>query len=255
LQTLEKLEIVVGEAEKRSRSYLSGKEYVRNKQEDKIGGWRKDRCNTKSSDDQKHSHRNKYCGSHTTYRSLQRPRTDQEFQHKEHDKQDVHSLGRSICSEKSETFQKPTDELDMSGRESTSRQDVSRRELGGVSTSLVSGNWRRKVADNIMSSGSPNSLKSSSCEEREPYIKTQSSSPPLSSSESEDEKKNTSEVQLILTDKEMNDLGARLVKAEILGNEVCIDVISDDEGLRDFKSVLLWMSLCTEKQRKLYNSA
>jgi hypothetical protein len=217
LQSLEKLETVVGETEKKSRSHLSGKEYVRNKQEDRICGWKKDKCNTKTSDDQKHSHRNKYGGSHTTCRSFQRPRPDQDFQHEEYDKRD-------------------TDELNVSGRESTSRQDVSRRALEGVSTlsshrsPLVSGNWRRKVADKIISSGNSSGLKSCSCEEKEPYIKTQSSLPSLPTSESENEKKNISEVQLILTDKEMNDLGARLVKAEILGNEVCIDVICDVVG-------------------------
>jgi hypothetical protein len=208
---MEKLETVVGDAEKRSRSYLSGKEYVKNEQEDRIDGWRKDGHNTKSSDVQKRSYRNKYGGSHTTCRSLQRSITDQVFQHKERDKQDVHSLGRS--------FQKPTDELDVSGRE-----NVSRRELGDVSTALVSGNRRRKVADDVMCSGNSSNLKWSGCVEREPCINPQ----PSSSSEPEEEMKSTSRVQLILTDKEMNDLGARLVKAEILGNEVCIDVIRDE---------------------------
>jgi hypothetical protein len=62
-------------------------------------------------------------------------------------------------------------------------------------------------------------------------MKTLSSSPSLSSSsESEDERKKTSEVPLVLTDREMNDLGARLIKAEILGNEVCIDVLCVDNG-------------------------
>lgn len=207
-------------------------------QEEKRGGWRKDRhdtertrsivdgLNAKSSDDQRHSHRNKHGRSHATYRSFQRPRTREDFQHGQHDKQDSHSLDRSLYSEKSCTFQKPKDEVDVSGRESTLRQDVSRREVDGVSTlsshrsHVVSGNWRRKVSDNIISTGNSSSLKPSSCKETKPSMKTLSSSPSLSSSsESEDEKKNTSEVPLILTDKEMNDLGAKLVKAEILGNE------------------------------------
>jgi hypothetical protein len=94
----------------------------------------------------------------------------------------------------------------------------------------VSGNWRRKLSDNI-SSSNLSSLKSSSYKETKPSMKTLSSSPLLSSSsESEDEKKNTSEVPLILTDKEMNDLGAKLIKAEILGNEVCIDIVCVDNG-------------------------
>jgi hypothetical protein len=238
---------MLGEAEERIRGPGSGKEYERNKQEDRRVGWRKDRCDTertrsivdglnaKSSDDQKHSHRNKHSRSHTTYRSFQRPRTDEDFQHRQHDKQDSHSLGRSLYSEKSQTFQKPKDEV--SERGSTSSQDVSRREVDGVSTPsscrspMVSENWRRKVSDNIISSSNTSSLKSSSCKETDRSMKTLSSSPSLSSSsESEDERKKTSEVPLILTDKEMNDLGAKLIKAEILGNEVCIDVLCVDNG-------------------------
>jgi hypothetical protein len=228
LQNLGKLETVAGVAEERNRSSLSGKEYVRSKQEDRRGGWRKDRCNTISSAVQKHSDRNKYCGSHTTYRSFQRPRSDDDCQHKEHEQQDIHSLGRGLYSEKSETLQKPKSELHVSGRESTSVQVVSRRELDDVlalsnrKSPLVSGNWKRKVSDNTTSSGNVSSMKSVSCEESK---KTQPFAPSLLSSGSEDEKKNTSEAPLTLTAKEMNDLGARLVKAEILGNEVCIAVI------------------------------
>ncbi|PNF29390.1 CWF19-like protein 2 [Cryptotermes secundus] len=227
--TLEKLNRMLGEAEKRSRAPGSGKEYERNEQGNGRSGWRKDRCDTertrsivdglnaKSSDDQKHSHRNKHGRSHTAYRSFQRPRTDEDFQHRQHDKQDGHSLGRSLYSEKSETFQKPKDEVDVSGRESPLRQDVSRQEVDGVSTlsscrsPVVSENWRRKVSDNVVSSSN---LKSSTCKETNACMKTLSSS-----SESEDEGKKTSEVPLVLTDKEMNDLGAKLIKAEILGNE------------------------------------
>lgn len=228
---------MLGEAEERSRGPGSGKQYERNKQEERRGGWRKDMCDTertrsivdelnaKSSDDQKHSHRN-----HTSYRSFQRPRTEENFQHRQHDKQDSHSLGRSLYSEKSQTFQKPKDEVDVSGRESTLRQDVSGREVGGVSTlsscrsPVMSENWRRKVSDNIISSSNASSVKSSSCKETNPCMKTLSSS-----SESEDERKKTSEVPFILTDKEMNDLGAKLIKAEILGNEVCIVVLYVDK--------------------------
>jgi hypothetical protein len=227
---------VQGEAEERNRSPDGGKECEQNKQGDKRGGWRKDRrdtegTNAKSSDDQRHSHRNKHGRSHTTYRSFRRPRTDEDFEHRQHDKQDSHSLDRSLYSEKSHTFQKPKDEVDVSGRESTFRQDVSRREVDGVSTlsshrsHVMSGNWRRKVSDNIISSSNSSSLKSSSCKETKPSMNTLSSS-----SQSKDEKKNSSEVPLILTDKEMNDLGAKLIKAEILGNEVCIYVICVDNG-------------------------
>jgi hypothetical protein len=252
------------EAEERSRSHGSGKEYERNKHEDRRGGWRKDKCdtertrsivdglNTKSSDDQKHSHRNKHDRSHTTSRSFQRPRTDEDFQHRKRDKQDSHSLGRSLYSEKSQTFQKHKEQIDVSGVESTSRQDVSRREVDGVSalrrnrSPVASGNWRRKESDNIMSSGNQSSLKSSSCNETKPCMKTQSSSSSLSSSsESEDEKKKTSEVPHILTDKEMNDLGAKLAKAEILGNEVCIDIICVDSG-GEFQISFVLDSVCVQ---------
>lgn len=248
---------MLGEAEKRSRALDGGKEYERNEQGDGRVGWRKDGydtertrsivdgLNAKSSDDQKHSHRNKHGRSHTAYRSFQRPRTDEDFEHRQNDKQDSHSLGRSLYSEKFQTFQKSKDEVDVSGRESNLRQDVSRREVDGVSTlsscrsPVVSENWRRKVSDNIISSSNASSLKSSTCKETNAGMKTLSSS-----SESEDEGKKTSEVPLVLTDKEMNDLGAKLIKAEILGNEVCIDMYVDKQG--KFLIIFVFYCVCVQ---------
>jgi hypothetical protein len=222
---------MLAKAEEQSESHGgcegSGRAYEKSKQYDRRCGWRKnkydtyrtrrdvDKLKTKSSDDHKHSDRNEHDRSYPSSRGFQKPRTD--------DKQENHAVGRSRYSETSWTFQKPKDESIMSGREGTSSQDFSRPEVDGVSahtnyrSPAASGNWRKRVSENPECPDNPSRMKS--CMET-----------PSSASESDDEKEKTTEVPCILTDKEMNDLGARLVKAEILGNEVCIYVSYLDMG-------------------------
>jgi hypothetical protein len=231
---------MLAEAEERSRIHggheRSGNEFERNELEDRKrkGKYDRDRTrravggqNTKSS--------REHDKSHTNSKSFQKPRTD-DISDRKHDNKDSHSLGRRT----SHTFQKPKEEFDVSGRQGTSCQDFSRLEVGGVSapstckSPVASGNWRKKVADNVKSPVNPSSSKESKPMKKES---------PSSSSESEDEKEKTAEIPHILTDKEMNDLGARLVKAEILGNEVCAYVLLGDG--RNFKFVLfLFQFVC-----------
>jgi hypothetical protein len=225
-------------AEERSRSHgrheCSGKEYERNKHRDRN---RKDKYirertrravdgrNTKSS----HGHDESCMDS----RYFQKSRTADTSDRKS-DTQDSHSLGRRT----SHAFEKPREEVDVSGSQGTSSQDFYRLEVGGVSalvtcrSSVASGKWRKKVSVN-----NKNAVNPSSSIESKP-VKTQRVS--SSSSESEDEEK-TAEISHILTDKEMNDLGAKLVKAEILGNEVCT-YISPGDG-RKFRFILFGFSL------------
>jgi hypothetical protein len=227
---------MLAEAERKKKKHGSGTEYERNKHEER-SGWRRykndteskrravDRLNTKSCGAQKHSDVTQHGRNHPHSKFCQAPKTDGDIQYRKHDNQD-HSLIRSQHSEMSSTFQKPKDETDMLGREDTLRQGFARTELDSVSAPssyrnpMASGNWRKKESPLITSPNSPASIKSSSCKETKPYTKT-----PSSSSDSEAEKEATAEVQHILTDKEMNDLGAKLVKAEILGNEVCLYVL------------------------------
>lgn len=230
---LEKLETMLAEAERKNRKHGSGTEYEKNKHEER-SVWRKDKYNTestrravgrldtKSCDDQKHSDGTQHGRNHTASRFFQTPGTDGDIQYRKRDKQDGHPLSRSRYSEMSWKFHKPKKETDMPGREYTSRQDFARDEVDSVSAPsscknpVASGNWRKKESESLRPPDSPTSMKSSSCKEMKPYTKTVSSS---ASSDSEAEKEETAEAQHLLTDKEMNDLGAKLVKAEILGNE------------------------------------
>lgn len=228
------------EAERKNRKQGSGTKYERNKCEGR-SGWKKDkydtestrrvvdRLNTKSSDHQKHSDGNQHGRFHTGSKLSQTPKTDGHMQHRKHDKQGGHSSSRSRYSEMSWAFQKPKEESDISGREDTSGQDFARKGVDSVSAPsshrnpVSSGNWRKKESERLRSPDSRTSMKSSSCEEAKCYAETESSSA-SSPSDSQAEKEETAEAQRLLTDKEMNDLGAKLVKAEILGNEVCLYV-------------------------------
>lgn len=232
------------EAERKNRKEGSGTKYERNECEGRRG-WRKDkydsestrrvvdRLNTKSSDHQKHSDGTQHGRNHTGSKPSQTPKTDVHMQYRKHDKQGGHSSSRSRYSEMSWAFHKPKEETDMSGREYTSRQDFARKEVDNVSAPsshrnpVSSGNWRKKESERLRSSDSPTSMKSSSCEEAKRYTKTECSST-SSPSDSQAEKEETAETQRLLTDKEMNDLGAKLVKAEILGNEVCLYMLYMD---------------------------
>jgi len=232
------------EAERKNRKQGSETKYKRNKFEGR-SSWRKDkydpestrrvvdRLNTKSSDHQKHSDGTQHGRNHTGSKLYQTPKTDVHIQYTKHDKQGGHSSSRSRYSEMSWAFQKPKEETDMSGREDTSRQDFARKEVDNISSPsshrnpVSSGNWRKKESERLRSPDSPTSMKSSSCEEAKRYTKTESSSA-SSPSNPQAEKEETAEAQRLLTDKEMNDLGAKLVKAEILGNEVCLYVMYID---------------------------
>jgi hypothetical protein len=235
------------EAERKNRKQGSGTKYERSKCEG-TSGWRKDkydtestrrlvdRLNTKSCDYQKHSDGTQHGGNHTGSKPSHTSRTDGHIQCRKHDKQDGHSSSRNRYSEMSQAFQKPKEETDMSGREDTSGQDFARKEVDSVSAPsshrnpMSSGNWRKKESGSIRSPNSPTSMKSSSREEAKRYTKTECSSA-SSSSDPQAEKEETAEAQRLLTDKEMNDLGAKLVKAEILGNEVCLyGLYMDVEG-------------------------
>jgi hypothetical protein len=247
---------MLAEAERKNRKQGSGTECERNKCEERSGR-RKEKCdtestrravdrlNTKSCDDQKHSDGTQHGRSHTTSKFYQTPGTDGDIQYGKHNKQDGHPFSKSRYSETSWTFQKPKEETDMSRREYTSRQDFA-REVDSVAAPsscknpVASGNWRKKESESLRPPNRPTAMKSSSCKETKPYTKTESSSA-SSSSDSEAEKEETAEAQHILTDKEMNDLGAKLVKAEILGNEVCLCVLyMDVRG----KLKLILISVC-----------
>lgn len=232
------------EAERKNRKQGSGTKYERNKCDGR-SGWRKDkydtestrrdvdRLNTKSSDHQKPSDGSQHGRNHTGSKFSQTPKTDGHIQYRKRDEQGGHSSSRSRYSEMSWAFQKPKEENDMSGREDTSKQDFARKEVNSVSAPrshrnpVSSGNWRKKESERLRSPDSPTNMKSSRCEEAKQYTKTESSSA-SSPSDSEAEKEETAEAQRLLTDKEMNDLGAKLVKAEILGNEVCLYVLYMD---------------------------
>lgn len=232
------------EAERKNRKQGSGTKYERNKCEGR-SGWRKDkydtestgrtvdRLNTKSSGHQKHADGTQYGKNHTGSKLSQTPKIDGHIQYRKHDIQGGHSSSRSRYSEMTWTFQKPKEETDMSGREDTSRQDFARKEVDSVSAPsshrnpVSSGNWRKKESGRLRSPDSPTNMKSSRCEEAKYYTKSESSSA-SSPSDSQAEKEETAKAQRLLTDKEMNDLGAKLVKAEILGNEVCLYVLYMD---------------------------
>jgi hypothetical protein len=212
---------MLAEAEERSTSHsrreCSGKECERNKQEDRKREDKYDRDRTRRTiDGQNTKSSHEHYRSHTNSRSFQKSRTD-DISDRKRDKQDSYSLGRRTTH----TFQKPREETDMLGRQGTLCQDLSASKVEGMSaphthkSPVASGNWRKKVSDNIKSPDNPSSNKELVSR------KTQSSS-----SESGDEKEKTAEIPHILTDKEMNDLGAKLVKAEILGNKVCAYVFT-----------------------------
>ncbi|XP_021916125.1 CWF19-like protein 2 isoform X2 [Zootermopsis nevadensis] len=214
--SLQKLKTMLAEAEEKSRSHgrheLSRNECERNKLEDRKrkGTYHRDR--TKRAvvgQSTKSCHEHEHDKSHTNSDSFQKSRTD-DISDRKHDKQDSLSLGRRTLY----AFQKPEEEIDVSGRQSTSYQDFSGLEVGGISvlntckSSVASGNWRKKISDNVKAPVNPSSSKESK------RMRVQSSS-----SELEYEEEKSAEIAHILTDKEMNDLGAKLVKAEILGNE------------------------------------
>lgn len=231
------------EAERKNRKQGSGT-YERNKCEEG-SSWRKDkyhsestrrveyRLNTKSSDHQKHSDETQHGRNHRGSKLSQTPKTDGHIQYRKHDKQSGHSSSRSRYSEMSWAFQKPKEETDISGREDTSRQEFARKEVDSVfapsshRNPTSAGNWRKKESERHGSPNSPTSMKPSSCEEAKHYTKTESLSA-SSPSDSQAEEEETADAQHLLTDKEMNDLGAKLVKAEILGNEVCLYVLYMD---------------------------
>jgi hypothetical protein len=235
---------MLAEAERKNTKHGNGTKYERNKCE-RGSGWRKgkydtestrrvvDRLNTKSCDHQKHSDGTQHGSNHTGSKLSQTLRTDGHIQYRKHDKRDGHSSSRSQYSETSWAFQKPKEEADMLGREDTSRQDFTRKEVDSVSAPsshrnpVTSGNWRKKESESLRSPDSPSSMKSSSCKVAKCYTKTDTSSA-SSASDSQAEKDETAGAEHLLTDKEMNDLGAKLVKAEILGNEVCLYVLYMD---------------------------
>ncbi|PSN37445.1 CWF19-like protein 2 [Blattella germanica] len=131
--------------------------------------------------------------------SLIRPRTNYD---------DVSSM--NTVRNMSKLFQKPKEGNEISKRFQKPGEN-DEFPLRTYRNSSSSGNWRKKLPDIPLKD---NKLSSKDGD----YQKSQSSS---SDSEDEVEKKKPTDTQMptILTDKEMNELGAKLVKAEILGNE------------------------------------
>ncbi|CAM6031449.1 unnamed protein product [Sphagnum compactum] len=94
------------------------------------------------------------------------------------------------------SFQKPKEDSD---------EDVitENKSKNTANASTSRGNWRKKEATNSLKKPSASKFKDSS----------------QSSSESEKESEQQSSMQDFLTDQQMNELGAKIVKAEIMGND------------------------------------
>lgn len=90
-------------------------------------------------------------------------------------------------------------------------------------SSRPSGGWRKKQETGTDKGSSPQAVQHAGREdvalEKKPESETDSSS----SSEEEAEEKRTVVIPAKkITEKDLNDIGAKIVKAEIMGNEVCV---------------------------------
>ena len=92
-------------------------------------------------------------------------------------------------------------------------------------SSRPSGGWRKKQETGTDKTSSPQPVQDTGREEvaqeKKPESETDSSS--SSEGEAEAEEKRTVVIPAKkITEKDLNDIGAKIVKAEIMGNEVCV---------------------------------
>ena len=91
------------------------------------------------------------------------------------------------------------------------------------SSSRPSGGWRKKPETGNDKGSSPREEQDTGKESAGQEIKTESETDSSSSSEEEVEEKKTVVIPAKkITEKDLNDVGAKIVKAEIMGNEVSV---------------------------------
>jgi len=89
-------------------------------------------------------------------------------------------------------------------------------------SSRPSGGWRKKKETGNDKGSSPREEQDAGKESVGQEIKRQSETDSSLSSEGEEEEKRTVVIPAKkITEKDLNDIGAKIVKAEIMGNEVC----------------------------------
>lgn len=90
-------------------------------------------------------------------------------------------------------------------------------------SSRPSGGWRKKQETGNDKGSSPREKRDAGKESVGQEIKTESETDSSSSSEGEAEEKRTAVIpEKKITEKDLNDIGAKIVKAEIMGNEVSV---------------------------------
>ncbi|KAJ9600228.1 hypothetical protein L9F63_009475 [Diploptera punctata] len=119
---------------------------------------------------------------------------------KSYEKRDERSYSSSRNNSSNRSFQKPRDEHDVQSAFQKPRD--SEMSLSSYRNIGASGNWRKKSSTEVKKIQETHKNISSS-----------------SDSETEENKPKEQIPSAVLSDKEMNELGAKLVKAEILGNE------------------------------------
>ena len=91
-------------------------------------------------------------------------------------------------------------------------------------SSSSSGGWRRKAEIGTEKGSSPPEVKRTEDKESVPEVKLEPETDSSSSSEEEvEEKKPVVIPAKKITEKDLNDIGAKIVKAEIMGNEVSVE--------------------------------
>ncbi|KAJ4430038.1 hypothetical protein ANN_22246 [Periplaneta americana] len=236
--SLEKLETLIAEAEEKSgRQRKQGsnqREYDKYEQESRRNSWKKnthDTDGTRKPDSERRSDRNDQDRISSSSRSFHKPRDD-DSPHRHRDS--CESTSRSFrtprddrdeevgCSKRDwnserhskRSFQKPGEDIDLLERGDFRIHEKNVPDSSKYRSSASSGNWRKKTSGDqkvYVGSNKPKDVKSSK--------KAESSSSSPSSDDDGNEEEKKGEESAMLTDKEMNDLGAKLVKAEILGNE------------------------------------
>lgn len=91
-------------------------------------------------------------------------------------------------------------------------------------SSSSSGGWRKKAEIGTEKGSSPPEVKRTEDKESVPEVKLEPETDSSSSSEEEvEEKKPVVIPAKKITEKDLNDIGAKIVKAEIMGNEVSVE--------------------------------
>ena len=106
--------------------------------------------------------------------------------------------------------------------ESRSRE----RQSNDRPSSRPSGGWRKKPETGTEKGSSPQAVQHAGKDDVIQEKKSESEDSSSSSEEEIEEKKTVVIPAKKITEKDLNDLGAKIVKAEIMGNEVCVSQVN-----------------------------